>query len=201
VAADGSGWEDLFWFVFERSSNPIALIDMERRIVDSNQAFLELLGRTRGWTIGRQTNDTVARRERTLASDSWRSFLATGEDSGTRTLERGDGTEVEVEFARRLATIGGRRLAVYAVTAQLEEGRFTKPGHCDPGALTPREVEVVKQIALGLTTDAIAAELSISPETVRTHVRNAMAKLKVHTRAQLVVDLAQGWFIGAPART
>jgi DNA-binding CsgD family transcriptional regulator len=32
----------------------------------------------------------------------------------------------------------------------------------------------------------IAEELSISPETVRTHVRNAMAKLDVHTRAELV---------------
>ncbi len=52
--------------------------------------------------------------------------------------------------------------------------------------LTDREREVVTLIAMGLDTGEIAAELHISPETVRTHVRNAMAKLNVHTRAQLV---------------
>jgi len=186
MSSDSPGWEELFWFVFEHSSNPIALVDVERRIVDANHAFIELLRRTRGWAIGRLTNDTVVRRERADAARSWRAFLSTGEDSGTRTLVRGDGTEVEVEYARRLATIGGRRLAVYVVTSHLEEGRFTRAGECEADTLTPREREIVQQIALGLTTDGIADELSISPETVRTHVRNAMAKLRVHTRAQLV---------------
>jgi DNA-binding CsgD family transcriptional regulator len=39
---------------------------------------------------------------------------------------------------------------------------------------------------MGLETNEIAQELHVSPETVRTHVRNAMAKLGAHTRAQLV---------------
>ncbi len=41
-------------------------------------------------------------------------------------------------------------------------------------------------IALGKDTNEIAAELHVSPETVRSHVRNSMGKLDVHTRAQLV---------------
>jgi DNA-binding NarL/FixJ family response regulator len=41
-------------------------------------------------------------------------------------------------------------------------------------------------IARGLETGGIAEELTISVDTVRTHVRNAMAKLDAHTRAQLV---------------
>lgn len=40
--------------------------------------------------------------------------------------------------------------------------------------------------ALGCETDQIAKQLFISPQTVRTHVRNAMTKLGAHTRAQLV---------------
>jgi DNA-binding NarL/FixJ family response regulator len=52
--------------------------------------------------------------------------------------------------------------------------------------LTAREREVVTLIALGEDTAGIARELHVSPETVKTHVRNAMAKLGVHTRAQLV---------------
>jgi DNA-binding CsgD family transcriptional regulator len=52
--------------------------------------------------------------------------------------------------------------------------------------LTKREREVVTLIALGRDTGQIARELHIASETVRTHVRNAMSKLKARTRAQLV---------------
>jgi len=43
--------------------------------------------------------------------------------------------------------------------------------------LTPREVEVLRLVADGLTNDRAAAELCISAETMQSHVRNAMAKL------------------------
>jgi DNA-binding NarL/FixJ family response regulator len=52
--------------------------------------------------------------------------------------------------------------------------------------LTPRERTVVSLIGQGYETAAIARELVISPETVRTHVRNAMSKAGARTRAQLV---------------
>jgi DNA-binding NarL/FixJ family response regulator len=52
--------------------------------------------------------------------------------------------------------------------------------------LTRREREIVTMIALGKETPQIAQELHIAPDTVRTHVRNAMSKLGAHTRAQLV---------------
>jgi DNA-binding CsgD family transcriptional regulator len=39
---------------------------------------------------------------------------------------------------------------------------------------------------MGSDSNKIAADLHISPETVRTHVRNAMTKLNARTRAQLV---------------
>jgi DNA-binding CsgD family transcriptional regulator len=54
------------------------------------------------------------------------------------------------------------------------------------GALTPREREVVRRVAHGRSTPQIAADLSLSPATVRSHVRNAMVKVGAHTRAQLV---------------
>jgi DNA-binding NarL/FixJ family response regulator len=52
--------------------------------------------------------------------------------------------------------------------------------------LTMREREMVRMVAEGLTADAIAARLFISPYTVKTHINRAMAKLGVSTRAQLV---------------
>jgi DNA-binding NarL/FixJ family response regulator len=52
--------------------------------------------------------------------------------------------------------------------------------------LTQREREVLRLLADGMTNDAMGAELSISPQTVRTHVQKAMEKLGAQTRVQAV---------------
>jgi DNA-binding NarL/FixJ family response regulator len=52
--------------------------------------------------------------------------------------------------------------------------------------LTPSERRVLSLLAEGVDTKTIAAELSITPKTVATHINNAMKKLDVHTRAQAV---------------
>ena len=52
--------------------------------------------------------------------------------------------------------------------------------------LTQREREILRLLADGLTYDGIGKELSISPETVRTHVGNAMRRLEASTRTQAV---------------
>jgi two-component system cell cycle sensor histidine kinase/response regulator CckA len=52
--------------------------------------------------------------------------------------------------------------------------------------LTTREQEVLALVADGMTNDKAAACLSISPETVQSHIRHAMAKLDADTRTQAV---------------
>lgn len=58
--------------------------------------------------------------------------------------------------------------------------------------LSPREREVLGLLAEGLTGEAIARRLYLSPETVRTHVRNATAKLGAKTRVQAVALAVRG---------
>ncbi|HYN97217.1 MAG TPA: response regulator transcription factor [Pilimelia sp.] len=53
--------------------------------------------------------------------------------------------------------------------------------------LTPREREVVALVGRGLSNGEIAAELTLSSATARTHVGRALAKLGARDRAQLVV--------------
>lgn len=63
----------------------------------------------------------------------------------------------------------------------------------EEGTLSQREREVLALIAVGRRTGEVARKLRISPATVRSHVRNAMEKLAVHTRAHLVwVALGEG---------
>lgn len=52
--------------------------------------------------------------------------------------------------------------------------------------LTQREREVLRLLSEGLSNEEIGKRLFISPETVRTHVRKAMAKLNADTRTQAV---------------
>lgn len=54
--------------------------------------------------------------------------------------------------------------------------------------LTPREVEVLRQLALGRSNKEIAAALSIGDETVKTHVGSLLSKLQVENRAQAIVQ-------------
>jgi len=53
--------------------------------------------------------------------------------------------------------------------------------------LTPREREILGCLAAGKSGDEIAAELNITPLTVRTHIRNLLSKLGVHSRLEAVV--------------
>jgi PAS domain S-box-containing protein len=52
--------------------------------------------------------------------------------------------------------------------------------------LSPREREILALLARGLTGEQIAERLVLSPETVRTHIRNAREKLGASTRVEAV---------------
>lgn len=55
--------------------------------------------------------------------------------------------------------------------------------------LTPRERSVVGLIGDGMSNKAIATRLEISPHTVKSHVRNVMDKLALHSRLQIAAYL------------
>jgi DNA-binding CsgD family transcriptional regulator len=52
-----------------------------------------------------------------------------------------------------------------------------------PGGLTPRELEVLRLVATGMTNRAIAADLFLSEKTVARHVSNIFTKLDLSSRA------------------
>ncbi len=54
------------------------------------------------------------------------------------------------------------------------------------GDLTDREREILRLLAKGMRNDDIAKELFISPQTVQTHVRNILGKLRVHSKLEAV---------------
>jgi DNA-binding NarL/FixJ family response regulator len=77
--------------------------------------------------------------------------------------------------------------ARFALVRQLSDGRNGNASEEDGSPLlTPRELEVVAALVTTGSTPGVASELGISESTVRTHVKNVLAKLQVHSRTQAV---------------
>jgi DNA-binding NarL/FixJ family response regulator len=102
-----------------------------------------------------------------------------------------DVTPEHLVAAVRLVRTGDALLAP-SITRRLVE-RFAphSPGHQpadqDLSALTPREREVLGLVARGLSNAEIAAHLTLSEATVKTHVTRILTKLRLRDRVQAVV--------------
>ena len=77
------------------------------------------------------------------------------------------------------------------VPTNIASGLANEVRHRSRGAatlLSPREAEIIKLIADGLSVPDIAAQLHLAPTTVRTHVQNLYGKLGVSDRAAAVAE-------------
>src|SRR5215831_10276067 len=65
--------------------------------------------------------------------------------------------------------------------------------HAMDNALTPREIDVLRLIARGSANKIVAAELSLTEETVKSHIRNILSKLGANDRTHAVaIGLKRG---------
>jgi DNA-binding NarL/FixJ family response regulator len=91
--------------------------------------------------------------------------------------------------AVRVVAAGEALLAPTVTTRLIGEFTRLKPRGAVPslGSLTPRETEVLRLIAEGLSNPEIAARLVVTEETVKTHVSRVLSKLGLRDRTQAVV--------------
>ena len=65
--------------------------------------------------------------------------------------------------------------------------------------LTERELEVVRLLATGVSNKEIAAQLHVSPNTVRVHLRNISTKLEAQSRTEIaMIAVRNGWVAQEP---
>jgi PAS domain S-box-containing protein len=187
-SADRTGWGSLFAEAFKASRNAMVLADARRQIVDANGAFVKLSGYRRNAVVGRAVGEFVSGGP-LLSPQQWANDLAVGRFSGEAGLVSADGTLIAIQWGATAEVVTGHRLVLLVAMSTSRWGqRFRRAFAEDAasGSLSRREAEIVRLVALGATGPEIADELNIAHDTVRTHVRNAMAKLGARSRAHLV---------------
>jgi PAS domain S-box-containing protein len=185
VGLPRTNWESLFWTVFAPSENPMVIVDANRRVVSANGALQHLLSRAEDEVVGRSIDESLPPADQRTIADRWGAVLARGEGHGVQKLVVDRDVDTTVSYAAHVAHIGGR-LVILVVLMAAERDRAVVGSDSPLASLTPRELEVIMRVALGATSREIADDLFVTPETVRTHVRNAMAKTGTRTRAHLV---------------
>jgi DNA-binding CsgD family transcriptional regulator len=178
---------ELFHSVFENAPDALLLADDDRRCFDGNRATRKLLGLSRDALTALRIDDLTAAPARPSLPGIWATFLENGSMHGHYPLLLGNGLERTVLFRAKANVSPGRHLAMFqparpgTETTRIELGRRQRGEE-----LTSREREVLTLLARGASARTIAEARTLSPDTIRTHVRNAMKKLGARSRPEAV---------------
>ena len=151
--------------------------------LDPDVALVDIrLGDECGITLTRRLVEADAERRVVLYTGSDDvSLLFDGLDSGARGYALKEGAPAELTGALRTVAEGGTY-----VDPRLRPALLSRRATQREPRLSRREREVMDLLAQGLTGEQVAERLVLSSETVKTHVRNAMAKLEAHTRVHAI---------------
>ena len=119
--------------------------------------------------------------------------LVRGVLAGARGYLRKDVTLEQLAEAVRTLAAGGSMIHP-AATARIAAGRPNADAPDLPGALTPREQDVLRLMAAGLSNREIGVTLRMSEGTVKNHVSEVLSKLDVRDRTRAVLKAFEvGW--------
>ena len=144
-----------------------------------NPAAEQLLGDVRGRHFTSVVAPEDSRRARELFTQK---VLGTSPATdATGVLVSTAGTRVPVELSSVPLMNGERVVGVFGLIEERPDDTTAPHPH-----LTPRQVEVLRLLEQGRSTKQIAAELHLSTETVKNHIRRLFRALGVNTRLEAV---------------
>jgi NarL family two-component system response regulator LiaR len=192
----------------------IALVDDHRVVARSLKAYLESFPDLRVVGIAASGEELLEHldewKPRVIVQDLLMPGGLNGVDTTRRIVERAPATRVialtaSVDEARMMGVLRAGATGYVRKDAEPEtllaavRAVATGKTYIDPSVgralvtpgvddLTPRERDVLRELALGRSNRDIAATLEIGEETVKTHVGNLLGKLGVANRAQAIVQ-------------
>jgi ATP/maltotriose-dependent transcriptional regulator MalT len=137
------------------------------RLLGAATALREAIGAPRP-SVERTLNEqAVAEARGMLGEEAWVAAFAAGR---------------AMTLAEAIAEALGEDAGAAEVTQPEPEAAPLAPKHEHPNDLTPREVEVLRLVAAGLSNPQIAQQLLVSTRTVEAHLRSIFSKLDVTSR-------------------
>ena len=195
-----------------RSGEAVFAIDSADRIILWNKKCEELLGRPARGVLGKRCYDVIGGRDVHGNVYCYRN-CPVAYQARERPKEAVQRFQLSVEAGKdrkwlevSMFAIPSYHPALSTVVHVVREGKKTTPlergletlvetreplwpmttNEGEPVDLTAREKEVLRCLAEGLSTKAIAAKCFIAPVTVRNHVQSILHKLDVHTKLAAV---------------
>jgi DNA-binding CsgD family transcriptional regulator len=161
---------------------PAYILDRNATVRWLNAAAVARFGDLRGKRIGQivdPADAALARQEFTAK------LLGTQETTeGTVTIRTSDGMRQAVEISSTQLLDEGSIVGVFGLANPSDEPLTAS---IDNPQFTPRQLDVLRYLAAGHSTAAIAKKLGISIDTVRNHIRAIMERLEVHSRLEAVI--------------
>jgi len=174
--------------LFDRCPVPALMFDAQRRHLGANRParlwFRRSLEEIRTYRLG-----DLAPPDRTaMWEQMWGRLLEAGIVCGRYPGARPDRSPIAIVYCAFANALPGRHVVLFAPAdwAEDELGVIEDDVPAPPGLLTKREIEVLELAAEGTSIPKLAAELALSPDTVRTHLQNIYGKLGVHNRTGAV---------------
>ena len=161
---------------------PAYVLDRTGTVRWMNAAAVKHFGDLRGRKIGQ----VVEREYLTLARQEFAAkLLGTTEASeGRVAIRTADGRSIPVDVSSTQLLKGDSIVGVFGLADPSDE---PLPASQPSPHLTPRQMDVLRHLSSGHSTEHIARRLGIATETVRNHVRGIMDRLDVHTRLEAVI--------------
>jgi PAS domain S-box-containing protein len=164
----------------EHINVPSYVLDEHGIIRWANPAAISVVGDVRG----KQMTSVVAPEEKSRAQHEFAAKVF-----GTQMTTDAEVVVVDGSGERKLVEVHSVRLMsgdrVVGVFGQVDYEPLHEPVDALP-SLTPRQAEILRLLERGRSTDQIAAELHLSKETVRNHIRHMLQALGVHSRLEAV---------------
>ena len=177
VVGEAAGGQEA-WRLIQMLKPDVAILDIEM----PDFGGIEILSKVRDEGLATRVVLLTMHDEPALALDA--------ERAGAHGYVLKDNTFEElVNAVKKVA--GGNGYMSPSVSEKLRAFRARGGG----ANLSPREREVLKLIASGLSSKAIAKTLNISPKTVETHRNRLMTKLNLHSVAELVRYAVQTGYV------
>jgi DNA-binding NarL/FixJ family response regulator len=169
-------------FVIQEAAGREEALDLVRDIGDFDVAILDMGWRRNGEGPSISGTETIREMHRTAPVLG---IVAHG-DSAERHLANAALGAGATAYVARTAGPGELRKAVQAAIAQERFIDADVPPKGSRGAITQRQREILQLLADGESTTVAARKLGLSEETVKTHMKNTLARLGARNRSHAV---------------